>query len=365
MNFDEMTTADLRRMVREKGLATGMAVAGARKSDLVSLLMGNVTELPNVPSMAPSGDLADMLANALRGKMGASIDAEQVEGIVKDFAEGPEFAALVRRVAPGVTYHNVSIDKGPEVKLEEHTHQCFERCLRLVATGLPVLLVGPAGTGKTTLARQIAKALGRRYSFNSMSAGVTEGQLVGRVIPDASGAFTFVHAPFAKTYRDGGVHLFDEIDAADANLMTFLNAAISNGHLSIPQNGEVIERHADTAIICAANTYGTGATRQYVGRNQLDAATLDRFAASTVFVGYDRALEKKIAEGILGDKADTVLVPCWRVREAIERHSLRRIMSSRTIFSLSKLAASGENVAEAMKDSYFAGWTSDELVRVQ
>jgi cobaltochelatase CobS len=36
-----------------------------------------------------------------------------------------------------------------------------------------------------------------------------------------------------------------------------------------------------------ANTFGTGADRQYVGRNQLDESTLDRFRIGQIERDYD------------------------------------------------------------------------------
>ena len=52
--------------------------------------------------------------------------------------------------------------------------------------------------------------------------------------------------PFIRIYRNGGVFLFDEVDAADGNVMVCVNAALANGMLCNPVTGEVIERHADT-----------------------------------------------------------------------------------------------------------------------
>ena len=49
-------------------------------------------------------------------------------------------------------------------------------------------------------------------------------------------------------------------------------------------------------ILAAANTWGRGGDQQYVGRNQLDAATLDRFVLSTLHVDYDTDLERDIAQ---------------------------------------------------------------------
>ena len=54
----------------------------------------------------------------------------------------------------------------------------------------------------------------------------------------------------------------------------------------------LIKRHKDCVIIAGANTTGSGATMEYVGRNRLDAATLDRF----VFLSWplDKALEESL-----------------------------------------------------------------------
>jgi cobaltochelatase CobS len=91
-------------------------------------------------------------------------------------------------------------------------------------------------------------------------------------------------------YENGGVFLLDEIDAADANAMVAINAALANRVMANP-NGKVHVRHDKCFILAAANTWGRGGDHQYVGRNQLDAATLDRFVLSTIGVEYDLELE--------------------------------------------------------------------------
>jgi MoxR-like ATPase len=174
------------------------------------------------------------------------------------------------------------------VSLTDRTHRQFKEVLGLVSEGhANIMLVGPAGTGKTTLVKHVAKALERSFAFISLSAGVTETHIFGRMLPQADGSWAYVESPFIRIYRNGGVFLFDEVDAADGNVMVSVNAALANGMLCNPVTGEVIERHADTIIVTAGNTYGRGGDMVYVGRNALDGATTDRFVLSKLFVSYD------------------------------------------------------------------------------
>ena len=86
-----------------------------------------------------------------------------------------------------------------------------------------------------------------------MQEDTRDEPIIGRTLPDSTGNWTYKPSPFVVTYRDGGVHLFDEVDAADANLMVLINAPLANGHLSIPFEDMIMKRHADTTIILAAN----------------------------------------------------------------------------------------------------------------
>ena len=70
-----------------------------------------------------------------------------------------------------------------------------------------------------------------------------------------------------------------------------LNSALANGSCAFADG--MVKRHEDFILIATANTFGNGANAQYVGRNQLDSATLDRFV--TIEWGYDEELEMAIA----------------------------------------------------------------------
>lgn len=261
---------------------------------------------------------------------------------------------------------NITFPEGSVKQVDTNgKHVKLQAVLQRVSAGLPVLLVGPTGSGKTHLASQVAEALDSSFTFNSMSEGVSEAHLFGRVLPDSKGTWKYRPSPFVNTWQKGGVHLLDEIDGADPNLLVAINAALANGLLSLPfADVKPFARHKDCIIISAANTYGLGADRQYVGRNQLDAATLDRFKIGTVEIDYDQALERAIVAGILdNENAERVLKWGWGVRDAIQACGLRRTLSTRNLKDIAALMTTGVTFDEC-KAIYCQGWSKDERAKV-
>lgn len=266
----------------------------------------------------------------------------------------------------------------PDIKLSGYKHKMFEPVLRALLADLPVLLVGPSGCGKSYLCKQVAEALSQiisnnekaevilKYDHKSFSAGVSEAFITGRVIPNLSdGSLIYIPTPFVKLYGNGGVFLFDEIDAADANVMLHLNSALDlDGRLNLP-HGETVERHKQFYCLAAANTYGNGADRQYVGRNQLDQATMDRFRASTITLDYDEDLEQNIARQYSSTVAGAPSFCDWLhgVRNRINQNGLRRIASTRYLTAGIKLLTAGESLL-TVQSRLFEGWTNDERSQV-
>lgn len=282
-------------------------------------------------------------------------------------ADEGKVQAMVDEAVKAMLPDRIEVDCGKEQSVRiDRSHKALKEVIGIRKAGFNNLyLVGPAGTGKTTLARQFAEAFATDFGCLSMSAGVSETHILGRVLPQSDGEWRASETDFIRIYSEGGVFLLDEMDNTDPNVLVQLNAALANGFLVNPITGKTYNRHPDTVIICAANTYGNGPDAQYVGRNQLDAATLDRFIGAFVEIDYDRSLERAIAREILPvEDADEVIEWIKAVRKAIKDHRLRKVASTRMLEAACKHRASGTDMKQVIK-RMLIGWSKEATAKIE
>ncbi len=194
-------------------------------------------------------------------------------------------------------------------------HEKFDEVLSDVQLNEPVMLIGPAGSGKNVLVKQVADALGLHMYYTNNASN--EFKLTGFI--DAGGNYR--ETEFYRAFKNGGLFNLDEIDASDPTALIVINSALANGYMAFPH--ETIDRHPDFRIVAAANTWGKGSDMQYVGRNALDGATLDRF--DNVYLDYDRKLEQNLYPN------DQVLKFMWSFRDAVDKAKIHHIVSTRGI----------------------------------
>lgn len=262
--------------------------------------------------------------------------AEMVLRIVQTIGEIPTLEALrrvIREEIPTVEMlrkeAQAVYDALPPRKLEVTTergsvtlagrvHYMTEKVLRIVGMGHPVMMIGPAGCGKTTIGEHCAKAL--QLPFFITSTVMDTHELMGFV----DGYGNYKQTPFRQAFEFGGVWVADEIDAWDAAVLLTANSALANGFATFPDTPIPVRRHENFRMIATANTFGNGADRVYVGRNELDAASLDRFAFVTV--DYDSSLEEMLCNG-----NPRWLRRVWEVRKRVQERNIRHVVSTRAI----------------------------------
>ena len=187
---------------------------------------------------------------------------------------------------------NVVVDgKKTTSKTEQVLDPNFENILKLVAAHENVYLYGPAGSGKNTIAEQIAEALGVEFYYQNTL--VTKFDVSG--YKNAQGEYE--ETPFYKAWKNGGLFFADELDNSTAEAIIALNAALANGYYTFPNSGEKVAKHQDFYCIAAGNTNGQGATEEYCGRYQMDESSRDRFAF--IEIGYNEKIEESICGGHL------------------------------------------------------------------
>lgn len=277
-------------------------------------VLDKMVEIAEAPPIVPAVESGAM--SFLRKAIDAPTIAEVKEMIQKEITD---FSCLSK----------IELKIGEEVKIVEGgpKHYLFPEILTAVNCKIPVALVGPAGSGKSTLCEQVASALSKKFYLQNSVSGSHE--LTGYM--DAYGKYNTTS--FREAFTKGGIMMVDEVDTSDAGALKWLNTALANGYAMFPDMPDPVHRHEDFRILIAANTFGNGADRLYVGANQLDASTLDRF------VFFDFKYDEKL-EAIVAGNLNWVR-RVQRLRAAAFAEKARMVISPRASINGSKLLAAG------------------------
>jgi|SRR5580765_1580337 len=229
--------------------------------------------------LIPLGIPADAILSAI--SVHWTRDARQDAGI-PDF----DFKSLSQSIAE----ENDLNRKWQDLGHSDPLHDMFGYALTLARVGQPLYLWGSHGTGKSHLARQIAKFWNLPYGETPMSAGAMRGDLLGRQTANPNRAF--ISAKFNDIYGGGGVFNFEELDAADPSMIIVLNNALAGNELHNSASGETVLRSPNFIAVATANTLARGATAMYSARERLDGATLDRWNVGRIKLERDPKIEK-------------------------------------------------------------------------
>ncbi len=286
-------------------------------------------EKPAEPVQKPAettNDAMNVLASVVAEVVAKSAGADVVKAVsekaiqaVREFVQ-QEYGPIQKKV-------EIITPTGKVKPVEGMVHEAFDEVLAYVQADEPVFLVGPAGCGKNVLCKQVAEALDLEFYFSN--AVSQEYKITG--FTDAMGIYQ--ESQFYKAFTQGGLFFLDEMDASIPEVLLILNSAIANRYFDFPAPIGRVQAHPDFRVVSAGNTVGQGASFEYVGRNQLDASSLDRFAV--VRVGYDPKVELAVAGG------DSELVDFIHdIRRVCAEKGIQMIASYRSIGRIAKMSQS-------------------------
>jgi hypothetical protein len=302
------------------------------------------------PAPAPVAQPAGGVDQAIEALRLAMASAQPKETTLSASQLATLKADLLAELTPAPVTVNITENKAIIKKIDK-AHKCFPDLLMLAKNRIHVMLVGPAGSFKTTGAEQAAEALGLEYSAISVCQQTTATAFLGYM--NAVGSY--VSTEFRKRYENGGVFLLDEVDAGNSNVLAVLNSALANGSCAFPDG--MTTKHKDFVLIASGNTFGTGANASYVGRCQLDAATLDRFAV--LDWDYDNDLELALASDTRWAKRVQSL------RNAANELNSKCVISPRATFSGQKLLADGMLQSSVEQMLIWKGMKPSERAKIE
>ena len=271
--------------------------------------------IPEAPSTKPAAPkhndaalaMSDAIAGVLHGMIPPAAPAITEAQVLELIAQHGGGGALKLEIKPASEKPAITI---------EGAHCKFPLLLDIVqlapTSGQNLYMYGPAGSGKTTIGKQLAEALS--LPFYSTGAIFDKFELLG--FNDVTGKY--IETELFKAYTEGGLFLFDEIDGSAPEVLTAFNQLLANDEYAFPNGMQ--KKHVDFYAVAAANTNGLGATGAYSSRATLDGATLDRF--TIIELGYDEALEKAMAH------ATAAAVDAEYNRATVERW-LAEVLSTR------------------------------------
>lgn len=119
--------------------------------------------------------------------------------------------------------------------------------------GLPMILKGPTGCGKTRFIEYMAWRMGLPLVTMACNEDMTASDLVGRWLLDAGGT-VWHDGPLTKTVRNGGICYLDEFVEARQDTSVVIHPLTDDRRiLPLDKRGEVVQAHPDFRLVVSYN----------------------------------------------------------------------------------------------------------------
>lgn len=190
-----------------------------------------------------------------------------------------------------------------------------------------ILLMGPAGIGKTFSVKKVAKVLGAEVFV------ITAGQRVTDYLGYTDAEGVYHPSPMIKAIWEAQANpdkqviiLFDELDMTPADVSGVLFSLFASRELETLHTGK-ITCPKNLTLVAAMNTFGDGANDDFAGRTPVDKAMLDRFAFP-----YVAEFEEATARRLCKDSNLVDLILDWN-QACMESGMTKAVLSYRSMNS--------------------------------
>lgn len=225
--------------------------------------------------------------------------------------------------------------------------------VRSAVRGKNIMMVGPAGCGKTQAAKELPKATNRPFFYFNLGATQDpRSTLIGNT-HFKDGQTTFDESAFVKAIQtENAVILLDELSRAHPEAWNILMTVLDEGQRYLRLDEDVdsptIRVAANVSFIATANI-GT----EYTSTRVLDRALMDRFEIIEVDI-LSLSQEEDLLTKRFGDRVSTNLIHSvadiadatrkeWRSDEG----KLSTMISTRMTVRICELLADGFSLSEA------------------
>jgi len=229
--------------------------------------------------------------------------------------------------------------------------EVFEACH---ANGLPVMLKGPTGCGKTRFVEHMAWRLGRPFVTVACHDDLSAGDLIGRYLVHASET-VWQDGPLTRAVRAGAICYLDEIVEARQDTVVVIHPLTDDRRmLPIDKTGELVEAPPGFQLVVS---YNPG--YQHVLKD-LKSSTRQRFVALELdFPPPDIETRIVVHEGGVDRATGAGLVALvGRLRQLRER-GLPEVPSTRLLVSAARLIAGGVSPRDACRTAVTGPLTDD------
>lgn len=216
--------------------------------------------------------------------------------------------------------------------------------IRAVGKGLPIIIEGPVGTGKTEMAKALSTSLERPFVRVDGDDSLTSIKLKGwydppLVLEKGFSRETFIPGPLTQAMEQGGIFFFNEINRSPSETVNAVLTALDEKLITIPQLGE-IEAEDNFMTIFTYNPQDTVAT------NPLPKAFYDR--CIWIHVSHQSLNEMIEIVKLRTNYDDSLLIEisCEIVQATLNHPELEMSSTVRGAIQLVELFKEGEIIKE-------------------